>query len=97
MVRSAGEGEWGGKGYYTIALTPRQYRSHMERNRGWPPRSQLLTHPFRNQLFAPAKKKSPLFAKGKIGKWKGEANHFKVTWPFCTRFILNPTVGIELE
>jgi len=70
MVRSAGEGEWGGKGYYTIALTPRQYRSHMERNRGWPPRSQLLTHPFRNQLFAPAKKKvAPLC---KRQNWKVE-------------------------
>jgi len=28
--------------HYTIAFTPRQYRSHMERNLGWPPRSQLL-------------------------------------------------------
>jgi hypothetical protein len=26
---------------YTIALTPRQYRSHIGRNRGCPPRSQL--------------------------------------------------------
>lgn len=26
---------------YTIALTPRQYLSHMDRNLGWPPRSQL--------------------------------------------------------
>lgn len=26
---------------YTIAFTPRQYLSHMERKRGWPPRSQL--------------------------------------------------------
>ena len=26
---------------YTIALTPRQYRSHIERNLGWPPKSQL--------------------------------------------------------
>lgn len=24
-----------------MALTPRQYRSHIDRNRGWPPRSQL--------------------------------------------------------
>ena len=24
-----------------MAFTPRQYRSHMGRNRGWPPRSQL--------------------------------------------------------
>lgn len=23
--------------------------------------------------------------------------HFRVTWPFCTRFMLNPTVGIELD
>ena len=23
--------------------------------------------------------------------------HFKVTWPLCTRFILKPTVGIELQ
>ncbi|EFE41156.1 hypothetical protein TRV_04105 [Trichophyton verrucosum HKI 0517] len=27
---------------YTMALTPRQYRSHIGRKRGWPPRSQLL-------------------------------------------------------
>jgi hypothetical protein len=26
---------------YTMALTSRQYRSHIDRNRGWPPRSQL--------------------------------------------------------
>lgn len=25
---------------HTMALTPRQYRSHMLRNRGWPPMSQ---------------------------------------------------------
>jgi hypothetical protein len=23
--------------------------------------------------------------------------HFKVTWPFCTRLVLNPMVGIELS
>lgn len=45
-----------------MAFTPRQYRSHMDRKRGCPPRSQ----------------------------------HFSVTCPFCTRFILKPTVGIEL-
>jgi hypothetical protein len=28
---------------YTIAFTPRQYLSHIDRNRGWPPRSQLWT------------------------------------------------------
>jgi len=28
---------------HTIAFTPRQYLSHMERNRGWPPRSQHLS------------------------------------------------------
>lgn len=27
---------------HTIALTPRQYRSHIPRKRGWPPRSQNL-------------------------------------------------------
>ena len=30
------------RGTYTIALTPRQYRSHILRNRGWPPRSHSL-------------------------------------------------------
>ena len=24
------------------------------------------------------------------------AYHLRVTWPFCTRFMLKPTVGIEL-
>lgn len=24
-------------------------------------------------------------------------HHFRVTWPFCTRFMLKPTVGIELS
>ena len=28
---------------------------------------------------------------------KGIRYHFRVTWPFCTRFILNPTVGMELD
>ena len=28
---------------YTMAFTPRQYLSHIERNLGWPPRSQLHT------------------------------------------------------
>ena len=23
--------------------------------------------------------------------------HFKVTWPFCTLFMLKPTVGMELS
>ena len=30
-----------GRRLYTIAFTPRQYRSHMGRNLGWPPKSQL--------------------------------------------------------
>lgn len=28
---------------------------------------------------------------------RGRTYHFNVTWPFCTRFILKPTVGIELS
>lgn len=27
----------------------------------------------------------------------GDTYHFSVTWPFCTRFMLKPTVGIELD
>lgn len=34
---------------YTIAFTLRQYRSHIERNRGWPPRSQLTIVSLRNR------------------------------------------------
>lgn len=45
----------------TIALAPRQYRSHIALNLGCPPKSQ----------------------------------HLSVTWPFCTLFMLKPTVGIE--
>lgn len=47
----------------TIALTPRQYLSHIWRKRGWPPKSQ----------------------------------HLSVTCPFCTRFMLKPTVGMVLQ
>ncbi len=28
---------------------------------------------------------------------KGVRYHFRVTWPLCTRFMLNPTVGMELD
>lgn len=46
---------------HTMALTPRQYRSHMLRNRGWPPMSQscdrekaaLFHHPARYPTLLP--------------------------------------------
>lgn len=67
---------------YTIALTPRQYLSHMDRNLGWPPRSQL-------------KQKVKIKNIGMHAQ-EDTSYHFNVTWPRWTRFMLNPTVGIEL-
>lgn len=33
---------------------------------------------------------------GRDERKEGVRYHFRVTWPFCTRCILNPTVGMEL-
>jgi hypothetical protein len=46
---------------HTIAFTPRQYLSHMERNRGWPPRSQLesVSRTFSLLLVAAARDGKP--------------------------------------
>lgn len=63
---------------HTIAFTPLLYRSHMERNLGCPPRSQLRYVSCRHQ-------------EDTIRTY-----HFNVTWPFWTRFMLKPTVGMEL-
>lgn len=67
---------------YTIALTPRQYLSHMERNLGCPPKSQLKHRLNLRQVC---------YEQGSV------PYHFNVTWPRWTLFILNPTVGIELQ
>jgi hypothetical protein len=76
---------------YTIAFTPRQYRSHIDRNLGWPPKSQLQ-HVSKDKVPG-SRVKRP----GRRGPTKpGGAYHFNVTWPFWTRFMLKPTVGMEL-
>jgi hypothetical protein len=55
---------------YTIAFTPRQYLSHIDRNRGWPPRSQLENC-------------QPLFlCIGVCVLLHWETNHLSVTCPF---------------
>lgn len=77
---------------YTIAFTPRQYRSHIGRKRGWPPRSQLgwISEGVQVGRMGGERK-----GKGK-GKGRKDTYHFRVTWPFCTRLVLKPIVGMEL-
>jgi hypothetical protein len=45
---------------YTIAFTPRQYLSHIDRNRGWPPRSQLENCPMHRRMCIIALGDEPL-------------------------------------
>ncbi len=78
----------------------------MERNLGWPPRSQLMTV---ISAFVPCfhtrwccHNPRGIFHKHKYcapdldRRLECNAYHLRVTCPFWTRFILKPTVGMEL-
>jgi len=78
---------------HTIAFTPRQYLSHIDLNLGCPPRSQL------REISATLTEVTSTRQSRDFGINDGNKEltyHLRVTCPFCTRFILKPTVGIEL-
>lgn len=92
-----------------MAFTPRQYRSHIDLNLGWPPRSQLeeehqqsASEFFENHQHHNGLIQGPLLLglHARDG-WRFENHltstyHFRVTCPLWTRFMLKPTVGMEL-
>jgi len=83
-----------------MALTPRQYRSHIDRNRGWPPRSQLEIHQrlcHSTRLATAGTHVPPIRGSPRANNSQGRTHHFSVTCPFWTLFMLKPTVGMELR
>lgn len=71
-----------------IALTPWQYRSHINLNLGWPPMSQLHSINQNTPTTSPAPMRHITLS--------ASTYQFKLTWPFWTFLVLKPIVGMVL-
>lgn len=69
-----------------MAVAPTQYRVHVDRKRGWPARNKTsVSLETRDWLQWQQIRDAP-----------ARSQQRSTTWPFCTRFMLKPTVGMVL-